>query len=107
MSKQRGERATGAAVNEKESEFQAAVIEWAQMRGWRVFHDYDSRRNASGFPDLCMSRDGRVIFAELKTARGVVRTEQRDWLTSLGSCAGVEVYLWRPSSWGQIERALM
>lgn len=100
-----GARAKGNA--ETEAGFQAAVVHLASMRGWQVYHDYDSRRSAAGFPDLCLVRDGRVLFAELKTERGRLRTEQRAWLVALGLCAGVEVYLWRPSSWAQIERALM
>ena len=92
---------------ESEAGFQAAILELASLRGWRSFHDQDSRRSQPGFPDLCLVRGGRVLFAELKTERGQLRQEQREWLAMLGMCSGIETYLWRPSSWRQIETVLM
>jgi Holliday junction resolvase-like predicted endonuclease len=88
-----------------EHEFQAAVIELAHLRGWLVFHSYDSRRDPAGFPDLVMVRGHRIMFVELKTERGRVRPQQREWLDAL-SCTKAEVWLWRPSNWPQIEEAL-
>ena len=87
----------------RESELQRHVIELAQMLGWLVYHTYDSRRSQSGFPDLVMARRPRVIFAELKSARGRLRPEQRRWETELG---GQEYYLWRPADWDDIQRIL-
>ena len=106
MNVARRRKAAVTPAAETEAGFQAAVIELAKLRGWLVFHNYDSRRSESGFPDLCLVRSGRVIFAELKTARGTVRPDQREWLMTLALCGGVEVYLWRPSFWAQIEQAL-
>ena len=40
-------------LKETEKGFQAAVVELARLRGWLVYHTYDSRRSAKGFPDLC------------------------------------------------------
>jgi hypothetical protein len=53
-----------------EAEFQAQVVSLAELRGWRIFHDHDSRRNTAGLPDLILVRRGRLIFAELKSERG-------------------------------------
>lgn len=99
---------------EAEAAFQAAVIELARLCRWRCYHTHDSRHSAAGFPDLCLVREsdresgGRLIFAELKSARGRLRAEQRAWLDALGaSVPGVEAYLWRPADWPAIERVLM
>ena len=92
-------------ILESEKGFQRAVVELAALCGWRAFHDYDSRRNTAGFPDLVLVRPPRLIFAELKSERGRVRREQRDWLEELAQC-GVEVALWRPSDWDCIVKIL-
>lgn len=92
-----------------EAELQEAVEELAGWLGWRTWHDHDSRRNRAGLPDLVAvhHRQQRVIFAELKTARGRLRPEQEAWRADL-IAAGVEYFLWRPADWldGTIERAL-
>lgn len=85
-----------------EREFQELVVDIARARGWRVYHTYDSRRSAPGFPDLVIARRGTVIFAELKTQAGPVRAEQSDWLFHLGDRA----YIWRPSDMDRIESLL-
>lgn len=79
-----------------EREFQTDVLRLAAMFDWRVFHTFDSRRSAPGFPDLVLIRPPRVIFAELKAPGGRVRPEQALWLHDLDQCPGVESYLWRP-----------
>ena len=97
-----------------EAEFQAAVIEVAELCGWMVFHAYDSRRSAGpGFPDLVLARRGRVVFAELKSARGRVMPAQERWLDALaprkGQAAAHEVFVWRAGDdghWKQIEATL-
>ncbi len=87
-----------------EKAFMQNVLDLARLTGWRCYHTHDSRRSAAGFPDLVMARDGRVLFAELKSEAGRVSPAQRDWLTALASCA--EVFVWRPSDWSQIEWTL-
>lgn len=94
-----------------EVDLQANVITLARFRGWRVFHPFDSRRSAPGYPDLTMVRDGRLVLVELKSQRGRLRAEQHVWLGELREVArerGIEVYLWRPMDWldGTIERTL-
>jgi len=90
-----------------EETFQASVIQVAKDTGWMLFHDYDSRRSAAGFPDLVMTRDGRTIFAELKSQKGRIRTEQKQWMAELEKTQGVEVYLWRPSDMDDVVDTLM
>ena len=92
-----------------EKQLQASVEELARLLGWLVYHTYDSRRSAPGFPDLVMARDRdrRLIFAELKRERGRCTPDQEDWHNVI-NMAGTPAYVWRPSDWlsGRIERVL-
>ena len=103
-----------------EKEFQTRVIEWAQGRGWLVAHFMYSavlRRDGSvtyrtavaadgkGFPDLVLVRGDRLLFAELKSAKGRVRPDQDRWLLALtGTLASV--FIWRPEQWDEIAEVL-
>lgn len=92
----------------KEEEFQTQVIQLARLRGWRVYHTHDSRHSAAGFPDLVLvrERDGRLLFAELKSNTGRLTLDQRSWLAALRAC-GVPAFVWTPEDWPSIEAALM
>lgn len=79
-----------------EKDLQKSITQAAKTFGWRVYHTYNSRRSEPGFPDLVMVRGSRVIFAELKTAKGRISDAQTEWLTAL-SRTHSEVYLWRPA----------
>lgn len=89
-----------------EAVFQAHVFKLAEDHGWLVFHDYDSRRNAAGFPDLTLVRGGVLIFAELKADKGRMRSAQRTWLAELGAVSGPLVRVWRPVDWPEIVATL-
>lgn len=93
-----------AAVTE--SELQGFVVTLARLHGWLAYHTYDSRRSEAGFPDLTMVRDGRIIFAELKSEKGRVTAAQQRWLDWLVESSGVEVYVWRPSDLDSIDGIL-
>lgn len=95
-------------VQMSEKVFMQAVIDCARWLGWRVYHTFDSRRSAQGFPDLCCIRGKRLIVAELKTARGKVTDAQAWWLAGFLLVPNVEIYVWRPADWldGTIERVL-
>jgi hypothetical protein len=100
-----------------EAEWQRTVVDCATRFGWRHWHDYDSVRNAPGFPDLVLVRDRSLIFAELKTQTGRVSPEQRQWIEALltvergvveasegaeipfADLPSVEARVWRPSDW--------
>lgn len=91
-----------------EKELQRTVVELAQLRGWLVWHDNDSRRNAAGLPDLLLCRPPRFVVVEMKAAKGRVSAEQRVWIERLGLCPGIEVHVWRPGdlSSGIVEEVL-
>jgi hypothetical protein len=93
-----------AAPAQTERQFQEAIIQYAELQGWLVYHTFDSRRSAAGFPDLVMVRDDDLVFAELKTEKGRVSAAQRRWLDALIYPA--HACLWRPSDWPTIERIL-
>ena len=89
-----------------EAQFQQAVIDYAKLMGWRVFHAFDSRRSEPGFPDLTMVRNGRLIFVELKRDIGRLTKSQARWGADLMDCEGVLWECWRPLNWPEIEETL-
>lgn len=99
-----------------EKNFESLVKQAAKLNGWLYYHTYRSKHSEPGFPDCVMVRPPRLIFAELKSEKGRLTPDQVDWLetirqlTGLESLAGdrpfVEVYLWRPSDWEEIEEVL-
>ena len=91
------------AISEKE--FMTQVIAYAKLRGWMVYHTYDSRRCAIGFPDLVCVRGDRILVAELKSAKGQLNRAQGAWLAAL-LAAGVRSYVWRPGDFAEIVRIL-
>ena len=94
-----------ALISEKS--LQGAIIEYAEMQNWRVYHTYDSRKSEPGYPDLHLVRGKRSIFAELKKEGKKPTIEQVVWLEALDG-AGHEVYVWEPSNWlsGEVEGVL-
>ena len=89
-----------------ERDFTTKVIDRAKARGWKVFHPRPARtahgwRTAGqgtpqGFPDLSLAQDGVVLFVELKSQKGKLTDEQKDWLHHTNGAA------WRPQDWPAI-----
>lgn len=94
-----------AISQQTEEEFQAAVIQFAKLLGYRCYHTHDSRRSEPGFPDLVLVKSGRMIVAELKRQTGRTTPAQQEWIALLRS-AGVETHIWRPSDWDAIVAVL-
>lgn len=90
----------------REDELQAAAVALAKANGWLVYHTHDSRRSAAGFPDLVLLRGGRLMFVELKAAKGKLSDDQKTWLAALEGVAGVAVYCWRAADWPEVVAAL-
>jgi hypothetical protein len=110
--------ATPLPADLSERDFQRAVIDLARTLGWDLIAHFRPAMNArghhqtpvgadgAGYPDLHLThRDGREIFAELKSRRGVLTVEQERWLQRLWDC-GHLVYVWRPVDWPDIVEAL-
>lgn len=103
----------------REGGFQKAVIEYAQLKGWRVAHFRAAKvpgpngtfrhltpvaADGKGFPDLVLVRE-RVIFAELKDKGRKRKPEQIAWGKAL-TAANAHYFLWFPKDWPIIERVL-
>lgn len=90
-----------------EKQLQSAIVDCARLLGWRTYHTYDSRRSDPGFPDLTLARGTRLVFAELKSAKGRLSEAQAEWKAAL-ELAGAPVYVWRPEDWlhGGVETVL-
>jgi len=93
-----------AAAAMSEDELQDNVMQTAALYGWVVVHHRPARtadggrtaiQGQKGFPDLVLARDGRVLFRELKSAKGKPTADQLIWLEALGDLGGV----WRPQQW--------
>lgn len=90
-----------------EQQLEDAICDMLDTFGFYYHHDRPARtkdgkwknhvRGQNGFPDLLIVGN-RTIYAELKSQRGQLRPEQREWFTRLKT-AGQEVYLWRPADW--------
>jgi hypothetical protein len=88
-----------------EREYQSQVPQLLDALHWRAIHTYPLRTKhgwktgvsgpgCAGFPDVLAVRDGRLLAAELKLAKGRLSPDQRNWLRDLAA-AGAEVHVWR------------
>jgi hypothetical protein len=90
------------AVPEKAA--QATMVDLATLLGWSVYHTFDSRSSASGFPDLVLARE-RLVFAEVKKVGQKPRPDQVEWLDAL-VLADCETYLWTIDDMQEIAEVL-
>ncbi len=126
--KPRAARATASPVDGRdallaalpEAEFERHVIGLAERLGWRYWKDRATNaprvcyachaptrgpRNTAGLPDLLLVRGSQLIWVELKAQDGATSSEQRQWIAALRA-AGQTVFVWRPSDFDEIQRAL-
>lgn len=95
----------------KESQFQNYLVRVAKESGWLVHHTRTAKSQSGryltpiqghkGFPDLVLVHrmHSIIVFAELKKTGGVLKPEQRVWLSLLqrnSGSHGVWVCLWKP-----------
>lgn len=71
-----------------EAELRASVVHLAHALGWRVFSLPIARtvrpvKDAVGYPDLTLARNGDVLWIELKTDRGQLSPQQEAWRRDL------------------------
>ena len=96
-------------LKQTEAEFQRAVIQYAELNAWRVYHVANVKKqlrsgSSVGFPDLVLVRD-QILFIELKSNTGRVHAAQSDWITAIAQ-AGGKTDIWRPEDWDRIETVL-
>ena len=93
------------ALPETEDQFLTWILDRARASRWRTIHVRPGRTGAGewrtpvqgdgvGFPDLVIVRD-RIVYAEVKSERGTLSTEQAEWRERI-IFAGGEWHLWRP-----------
>jgi hypothetical protein len=98
-----------------EADLQAAIIEYAQLKGWLVHAERSAWTSKGyrtpiqgdkGFPDLVLARKNKVVFVECKSEKGELTGEQHNWYMALSSSR--YSYIWRPSDWldGTVQRIL-
>ena len=92
-----------AGITEKA--FMSEVTRLAQMLGWLCYHTLNSRGSASGFPDLVMVREKKVLAVELKVGTNKPTKDQWRWLKELDR-ATVEADVWRPENWPAVQKLL-
>lgn len=71
-----------------EAELRATVVKLAHVLGWRVFSLPINRtvrpvKDAIGYPDLTLARNGDVLWIELKTDYGKLSPAQEAWRNDL------------------------
>jgi hypothetical protein len=96
---------TQTPLSMTEGAFRQQVLDLARLTGWRCYFTWASLHSPAGFPDLCLVRRGRLVFAELKSERGKATPEQQGWLIDVANAAA-ESYLWRPGDWPEVEKVL-
>ena len=89
-----------------ERDFTTKVIDRAKAMGWRVFHPRPARTSQGwrtagqgtpkGFPDCVIAQDGVLLLVELKSQKGKLTDEQKDWLHHTNGA------VWRPKDWQRI-----
>jgi hypothetical protein len=104
---------TAPAPATTETAFTSKVVDYAKLRGWRIYHALPGQARAGrwvtgtqghvGFPDIVAVRDRRVVVAELKVGRNKASAPQTAWLEAF-MAANVETYLWLPADWPEIEK---
>lgn len=88
-------------IRVSEADLREQIRDLCKLFGWKMYFSWTSMHSPRGFPDLVLanSEQKRIIFAEIKSDKGKVTSQQEEWLGILKAC-GQTVYVWRP---GDIE----
>lgn len=96
----------------EEADFRRQVLELAKRYRWKVYapqpkHKPANQSGTRGWPDLTLSRNGRLVFLELKRQiGGIVSAEQAEWIVALAQVPGVTARIVRPSDLGWVVEEL-
>lgn len=85
-----------------EKQFSQQIVDLARLLGWKVYRTWNSIHSPAGYPDLCLVRLSRLVYAELKSDKGKVLLAQQEWLDALTTTGKCEVYIWRPCDFDNI-----
>lgn len=91
-------------VGERESDIQATIRDWLQWHGWYVWKNHQTLGSHRGLADLTAVKDGRVVFIEVKTARGRLSEHQKRFRDDLVRAGGTYIVA---RSVEDVERAVM
>ena len=105
---------TTLTLVQTEAQFESKVVELARLYGYTlIYHTWNSRHSAAGFPDLVLCRPGdgpqsggKLIFLEVKAENGRVTPEQQQWIDALGTVPGITARVVKPSDFAEVERLL-
>jgi hypothetical protein len=91
----------------EEADFQRQVQEMSRLHGWLDWHVLKSKGMRAGFPDLLLIRPPKLIWVELKSAKGKLTQAQAEMHEMLRDC-GHTVFVWfdTPETWNEIEEIL-
>lgn len=94
-----------------EEQLTSTVVQLAQFHGWKVVHFRPARlgdrwvtavQGDIGSPDIILARRGVVLLVELKTERGRLTPQQKQWAKEIGE----QYRLWRPRDLDRIREEL-
>ena len=97
----------------REDSWQRKVTDYAELRGWWWYHARPAwtrkgwrtaQAGMRGFPDLVLTKVGRVLLVELKRETEKLELEQVEWQRRLEPTGLYRV--WRPSDWNEVMREL-
>ena len=72
-----------------ETDIRRQVRDYLRIKGWFCFHVLQGGVGVyRGITDLIAAKDGRVLFIELKTARGRQSQHQKKFQTDLEAAGG-------------------
>lgn len=97
-----------------ERHFTDRVKRYATRGGWLPYHTLRAKGSDPGFPDLVLLRVPRLVVAELKVPPNTHPSDwQEVWLAGWRTLAllsgphlSIEVFLWTPDQWSDVERVL-
>lgn len=90
-----------------ETQFREQIRSLCRVLGWKFHFTWLAIHSPKGFPDLVLRNveQQRIIFAEIKTEKGIITPSQQEWHDDLIAC-GQEAYFWRPGDFDEIARIL-
>lgn len=89
-----------------EKQWQGTVVKAARLLGWKVQFHWREKHSPAGWPDLTLVRGTRIICAELKRDGEKPTEAQEAWLATLRATGKIEVYVWKPADWPEVEATL-